>query len=82
MKGILEFNLPEEREEFQMASNAVKYSIAIHDIGNEVFRPARKHGYADQELQQLIEKNPDAAEIISLLESKFYEILREHGVDE
>lgn len=34
MKGKLIFNLPEEREEFELASNAVKYSIVLSDIDN------------------------------------------------
>jgi hypothetical protein len=81
MKGILEFNLPEEREEFETAVKAGKYSAAIDEIGNEVFRPARKHGYGTKEIQDLIDKNPeDATELISLLEDKFYEILRSYEV--
>jgi hypothetical protein len=34
MKAILKFNLPEEQEEFELASNAVKYSIVLSDIDN------------------------------------------------
>ena len=36
MKGILEFNLPEENTEFRAASKATDLAIALFDI-NEVF---------------------------------------------
>ena len=34
MKATLTFDLPEEQEEFELASNAVNYSIALSDIDN------------------------------------------------
>lgn len=63
---------------------------ALWDIGQEVFRPARKHGYPDQETQQLLdlcntletsEGYGAGSELVSLLERKFYEILRGGGVE-
>lgn len=54
MKATLEFNLPEEQEEFQNAAQAGKMSSAFWAIGNDVFRPARKHGYSDQRLHDLL----------------------------
>lgn len=80
MKSTLEFNLPEEREEFQLALKGSSMSIALSEIANEIFRPARKHGYPDKELNDLVEKNPDAVEIIGMLETKFYEILEENDI--
>ena len=56
MKGTLEFNLPEEQEEFEQAVNAGKMSAALFDIRQQVFRPARKHGYNRADIQQLIDK--------------------------
>jgi hypothetical protein len=61
-------------------------------IGQEIFRPARKHGYSCQKLQKLIEESGDVkdetygelnrgTEIISLLEEKFYSILEENGIN-
>lgn len=55
-KVTLEFNLPEEQEEFQNAIQAGKMSSAFWDIGNDLFRPARKHGYPDARIQSLVEK--------------------------
>jgi len=81
--GILKFNLPEEREDFELAQKAAAMSIAIENIGNEVFRPARKHGYGDEEIQTLIGSlgESKASELIGLLEQKFYQILEEYGVN-
>ena len=41
---------------------ANELALALHDIGNEIFRPARKHGYQDAELNKLrikMEENHD-----------------------
>lgn len=81
MKATLEFDLTEEHEEFRDCMQAGKMSGALSEIGNQVFRPARKHGFSDAALNALIEKNEDAEEIIGMLESKFYEILKEYGVE-
>ena len=55
MKATLSFNLPEEREEHEDAINGGKYKYQLEDVGNTVFRPARKHGYSDQRIQKLME---------------------------
>lgn len=90
-KASLHFNLPEEREEFETAVKAGDYKLALWEISQEIFRPARKHGYADQKIQKLlldIDHNADISseygkgtELISLLEERFYEILRERGIE-
>jgi len=56
VKGILEFDLPMEQEEFEQASSAGKLSAALFDVRQQVFRPARKHGYSRADIQQLVEK--------------------------
>ena len=43
MKGILEFDLPEEREEFETAQRGVLYKIAIEDFYNKSLRARRKY---------------------------------------
>lgn len=55
-KAILEFSLPEETEEFETAVKAGSLSAALFEVGQRVFRPARKHGYPDQKLQELLNK--------------------------
>lgn len=56
MKGILEFNLQEERDEFETAVMAPNMRSALFDVRQMVFRPARKHGYSQVEIQELVEK--------------------------
>lgn len=80
MKATLEFTLPDEKEEFELATKAVHFSIALSEIANEVLRPHRKHGYSDPELSKLCESD-EVLEAIGLLEKKFYEILNENGVN-
>jgi len=43
MKATLEFNLPEEREEFEMTNKAVDYYSQLHEI-DEYLRSLLKHG--------------------------------------
>lgn len=81
MKGVLEFNLPEEQDEFDTACKAGAMSAAISEIANEVFRPARKHGYSDEKIRNLIEKYEGSEELVGALEEKFYEILNSHRIE-
>jgi hypothetical protein len=78
---ILKFQVPEEGEELRMALDAGAMYSALWDIAQEVFRPARKHGYSDPEiLNYLINSTEDAEELIYLLEKKFYDILRDKNI--
>lgn len=61
-KGILEFDLPEEREEFETAVNAGRYKSVLWDVEQEIFRPARKYGYSDKRIQDLIDLLDSLAE--------------------
>ena len=77
MKAILTFNLPEDQREFDRAVKGDDAHIALYDIGQQVFRPARKHGYTNDELNQLLEQ-PGVTEAIGLLEKMFFDILGDH----
>lgn len=97
MKGTISFNLPEEQEEFELAIKAGKYRAALWEIGQQVFRPARKHGYSNVRIQSLLDtmdsvKVPSldgytedevggGTELVSELEKLFYQILQEEGVE-
>lgn len=84
MKAKLEFNLDETHDiyAFKRASSATDAYLALSAIANEIFRPARKHGYPDVELTALLENAGGyGEEIVSRLEDKFYEILRQYKVD-
>ncbi len=91
MKGILEFNLEEsfERAAHKRAINASTAYLCLWDIGQEIFRPARKHGYSDEpKLNELLRWKEDGdnqvaeavEEAISILEKKFYGMLEERGI--
>lgn len=43
MKSILEFNLPEEKEEFEAATKALLYKEKIDSLYDKVFRPYLKY---------------------------------------
>ena len=88
MKAILEFNLPEDEEEYEITSKATNMSSALFEIKQEIFRPARKHGYSDPEITKLLAKiNSREAEegageeLIGLLETRFYQILNDHDAN-
>lgn len=73
MKATLEFDLPEDKDDLLLALNATKYTIALDEIGNQVFRPARKHGYSNPLVQTLIDKLNDLVETLPT------EVLQEKG---
>jgi len=85
MKAVLEFNLPEEREEFNTANKAGSMSCALFEIRQRMFRPARKHGYPPGEILDLLssadEKSNDLMiTLIYLLEKEFSSICEEYEV--
>lgn len=84
MKGVLSFQLPEEREEFELAQKSGALAAALFEIRNEVFRPARKHGYSGklgEFLNSLNEKDQDLVrEAIGMLEVEFSRVCEDNGV--
>ena len=56
MEANLKFTLPEEASEFKQAVKGVDAHLALFVIAQEIFRPARKHGYHDRSIQILLEK--------------------------
>lgn len=85
-EAILKFTLPEEIEEFNAARTGGMAHAALSEISQEIFRPARKHGYSDEDISNLIKKinkkcgEGVAEELISNLESKFHDILDNRGL--
>jgi len=78
MKATLEFNLPEEQEEFEMAQRASEYKDTLEQIWLRVFRPYQKHGYENEELNKLIESEPKVGLAIEMLTEIYREVLRGH----
>lgn len=83
MKAILEFNLPEDRFEHTRAVKGTDAYIVLWEVSQQIFRPARKHGYlSDPKLNQLLggDHGDAVEEAIGLLEDKFHELLRDRGI--
>jgi hypothetical protein len=73
MKGILEFSLPEEAEEYNDAINGSRYKYALDEVYEQVFRPSRKHGYSDLEINELL-KNEKCKLLIEKLIDIYLEV--------
>jgi hypothetical protein len=54
-KAILEFQLPEEREEFEIANNGRDYYLALHEIDQHL-RSCLKHGHDYKSVEELAEQ--------------------------
>lgn len=78
-KVTFEFSLPEDQEEFNIASKYSDYYCALWDIANELFRPARKHGYTGHRSDLL--NSDESSKVIKELENRFYQILDSKGID-
>jgi hypothetical protein len=88
--ATLTFNLEDgfSRNAHKRAVNATNAYIALFNIANEVFRPARKHGYPEGKINKLLDEcgeteegHSRGVELIGELETKFYEILEDNGID-
>lgn len=71
MKGILEFNLPEDREEFEEAQNGWKYKGCLTQL-SEYLRKKYKH------VDPINESYSNELESVRI---RFLEILRENEVN-
>jgi hypothetical protein len=86
MKAKLEFDLDDfgDRKAHKRCVSATNAYIALNKIAEEVFRPNRKHGYG-KEIEDLFDALGDDAEIVTeivdKLETKFYNIIEELGLD-
>ncbi len=80
MKAILEFNLPEDRSDFEIHNKSTDMYCALTMIREKIFRPIRKHGYSNPELQKLSE-NEDVRKFMELLETEYNQLLKQNEVD-
>ena len=94
-KATLTFDMDDHdsMQSFKRSVKSLDAFIALHDIAMEVFRPARKHGYSDPNIQKALDNCGEEVdengfssyghgeELISLLETKFYDILNERGIN-
>ena len=71
MKAILEFNLPEDQEEYEVANNASKMYLALWDI-KQLFRSTLKYNPVGLNTGQL--------EQWETMQEEFFEILDNHDL--
>ncbi len=77
MKIFYKFDPVRDREELGIFEKAVDMAAAFDIIEQEVFRPARKHGYSDPRLRDLSDRD---IEVISILEDIYFDIKRDKGL--
>ncbi len=73
-KHVVEFTIPDDQYDLETFMNGPKLEGLIHRIEQEVFRPARKHGYGNWNLGKVVEQldklvdiaaaNPNLAEFV------------------
>lgn len=83
MKAKLEFDLEDVEDErsLKRALKANDYELALYEMQQKVFRPARKHGYGDASIQKILDENPACAELVEKLEQLFYDILEDYEIN-
>ena len=78
MKAVIEFSLPEEREEHEDALRGSEYKYKLDEIWNKVFRPRHKHGYNNIMLNEFLETDGGHL-IMDELEKLYREVLNEEN---
>jgi hypothetical protein len=70
MKAILEFNLPEESEAYELAMNGHQYLFALQELDN----------YLRSELKYNDTLNDEPRRVLEAIRAKLHEELHERGV--
>ena len=70
MKAILEFNLPDDQHEFDLAIQGSKMYVALWDISQELRTLWKYEELSDEEFK-----------IVERIRDKFYEILDENQIE-
>lgn len=84
-KVILEFTVVSREDEDNVirAIRSLSYESALVRVRNEIFRPARKHGYPLGPLSELYEDGAHGKyELMEALEKAFNDILHEEGIQD
>lgn len=69
MKAILEFNLPDDQQDFEMASNALKFWSVLYELDQDL---RAKTKYASDDLPQ------DKYDAYQEVRDKLYELMSEN----
>lgn len=71
MKAILEFNLPDDQEDYDMANKAVSYKVALWEISQ----------YLRSEVKYNEQLSADAYDQVVKLREKFHDILNDNTIN-
>ena len=78
----IKFNPETEKAELKRMMKATDAYIALWEIAQQVFRPARKHGYSQPNIQKLLDETDEAGyELVGELEQLFYQLLEDKQID-
>lgn len=79
----LEFDMldPDSKEEAKLALQGAAATSALWDIAQDIFRPARKHGYPNSNKININEWSEETFEAVSKLEELFWEIIANNKVE-
>ncbi len=55
MKAKLEFELPEDREDFETAVKGVEYRVALSEFYTNTLRKRRKYGFTEATAEDMLE---------------------------
>lgn len=82
LKITFDFEDNADRAQLQRTVNATAAYVALQEIGEQIFRPARKHGYMDKRIDDLLTELGDKGlELLELLERDYREILSDNSID-
>ena len=71
MKAILEFNLPDDRQDFEMASNAMKFWSVLYELDQDL---RSKTKYAPDDLPE------DKYDAYQEVRDMLYELMRNENI--
>ncbi|KKN52028.1 hypothetical protein LCGC14_0616800 [marine sediment metagenome] len=75
MKAILEFDLPEDNDEFTLATSGRKYYLSLLDITQELKTMVKRETLPDK-----ITMAKDPYEVVEYVMGRVWEIMDEHSV--
>ena len=83
MKATLEFDLPQEQDEFEAAVGGQIAREKLDAIWDVLFRPALKHGYVGLRADDLnayvayVAAGPDGKDVITMLSERYRDLIKD-----
>ena len=75
--------IEEHVQELDEVIKAKRMALLISEVRQELFRPARKHGYNDLAIQTILDKcGEDGINLIELLETRWSQMLESYNLED